>query len=307
MRVKPSFAVALVMAGLVIFGSATPAEASSPVSCGPGQVYVPTLRKCIVVVKAPGGGGGGGGGGGSPVGGGGGGKPEQCVYVKKVPCKSKNGYWSNAKLCYVGPPAEKHPKSDPIWEGHTTGAIYGCYNPFVGGNRYYAFWAAGPPAAPIPPPDPRVLAQQAIAAMNLQAIEIGIVPEPRAGRVGVIGLPTWMWAENPAANTMGPISRTASLRGYSVTATAKVSHVVWKMGDGTTIRCSGAGTPYQDKFGTRSSPTCGHTYTRQGRYAVTATSHWVVNWSGIGESGSIPLSLSRTANITMGEAQVISR
>ena len=46
----------------------------------------------------------------------------------------------------------------------------------------------GGPAAP--PDHPRVLALLAIATMQLRAIEIGIVPEPQAGSVGIIGLPT---------------------------------------------------------------------------------------------------------------------
>lgn len=85
-----------------------------------------------------------------------------------------------------------------------------------------------------------------------------------------------------------------------MTATAKVKKIVWKMGDGTSVSCMGAGTPYKDSFGKKSSPTCGHTYTRQGRYTVTATSYWVVAWAGIGQAGTIPLTLSESANITMG-------
>lgn len=292
--------------------SSTTSAAASPVSCGPGEAYVPTLRSCIIVVAAPSDGGSGGGGKNTNVstgGGGGSGKPQKCEWIEKVDCKSKDGYWNNTKACYVGAPAKNYAKDDPIWEGNKTGGIYGCYNPFLpaGGNRYYAFWAANAPAAAIPPPDPLVLAQQAIAAMNLRAVQIGIVPEAEPGRIGVIGLPTWMWAENPTANTMGPITRSASLRGYTVTATAKVTKVVWAMGDGTTVVCAGPGTPYADKYGKKSSPTCGHTYTRQGRYTVTATSYWVVTWAGIGQSGTIPLSLSNSASITMGESQVISR
>ena len=56
-----------------------------------------------------------------------------------------------------------------------------------------------------------------------------------------------------------------------------------------------------------SSPDCGHTYTRQGTYTVRATSYWLVTWAGIGQSGTIPLDFTRTAVITMGEAQVLIR
>ena len=163
------------------------------------------------------------------------------------------------------------------------------------------------PAGPAAPPDPRVLALRAIATMRRRAIGIGIVPEPRVGSVGIVGLPTWMWVANPGRHTWGPITRTPSSAGYSVTATAKVQRVVWAMGDGHTVSCTQRGTPYEDSFGKRSSPDCGHTYTRQGRYTVRATSYWLVTWAGIGQSGTIPLDFTRTAVITMGEAQVLIR
>ena len=68
----------------------------------------------------------------------------------------------------------------------------------------YSLWSATSPAGPAAPHDPRVLAQQAIARMRLRAINIDIVPEPRAGSVAIIGMPTWMWAQNPSLNTWGP-------------------------------------------------------------------------------------------------------
>ena len=162
-------------------------------------------------------------------------------------------------------------------------------------------------ADPLPPPDPRVLAQQAVDSMNLKAINIGIVPEDRPGSIGIIGLPSWMWVEAPAENTMGPITRSASARGYTVTAVAKVTKIVWNMGDGRTVTCTGPGTPYADSYGKQSSPTCGHTYTRQGRYTVSATSYWTVEWAGIGQTGTIPIDFTTTTNITMGESQVINQ
>lgn len=143
--------------------------------------------------------------------------------------------------------------------------------------------------------------------MNLKAITIGIVPEPRPGSIGIIGMPTWMWAQNPNANTWGPLTRSASAGGYTVTATAKAQRVVWSMGDGATVTCNGPGTPYLDSYGKKSSPTCGHTYTRAGKYTVRATSYWVVTWSGLGLSGTIPLNFTDTTTITMGEAQVLTQ
>jgi hypothetical protein len=74
-----------------------------------------------------------------------------------------------------------------------------------------------------------------------------------------------------------------------------------------TVTCTGPGVPYADSYGKQSSPECGHTYTRQGRYTVSATSYWTVNWSGIGQTGTIPIDFTTTTNITMGESQVINQ
>ncbi len=142
--------------------------------------------------------------------------------------------------------------------------------------------------------------------MNLRAVQIGIAPEASAGSVGLVGVPNWMWVADPTATTFGPTSASASAGGWTVTATARVSQVVWDMGDGQVITC-GAGTPYDASYGMADSPDCGHTYTRQGTYPVTATSHWVVTWSGIGDAGTITLDLTQGATVTIGEAQVVAR
>jgi len=214
----------------------------------------------------------------------------------------------NGTLClYNGPLSPQPPKSEPVWEGHTDGTIYGCTytNGRFGAPVTIGFWATTPPA--LPPPDPAVLAQQALATMNLHAVTIGIVPEPRAGSIGIIGMPTWMWVDNPTQTTIGPVTSSASLRGYTVTATARVARIVWNMGDGSTVTCTGPGTPYADSYGKQSSPTCGHTYTRPGSYAVSATSYWQVTWTGIGQTGMIPIDFTSTAAITMGEVQVLNQ
>ena len=227
-----------------------------------------------------------------------------------VPCRDGQSWWSDSWGCYAKPMAPQPPKTDPRWSGNTDGALYECYDPLVarsGGIAITYRWAATPPAGPAAPPDPRVLAQSAVAQMRLRAVAIGIVPEPIAGRVGIIGMPTWMWVQDPNPSTLGPITRSASAGGFSVTATAKAERIVWQMGDGASVTCRAPGTPYADSFGRQSSPDCGHTYTRQGTYAVRATSYWAVQWSGMGRSGSIPLNFTQTTTITMGEVQVLSQ
>ena len=196
------------------------------------------------------------------------------------------------------------PRSHAVWENHKDGALYVCTDP-TDPTGAPVIWL--PTAPNVPPPDPRLLAQSAILSMDLHAIRIGIVPEDKPDRVGVIGLPTWMWVADRGQSTWGPITRSASERGYSVSATAKVDRVVWSMGDGATVVCRKPGTAYADRFGKRSSPDCGHTYGRQGRYTVRATSYWVVDWAGMGQSGTIRFDLTEDTQIVMGEVQVLTQ
>jgi hypothetical protein len=301
--------LALCLAAATGLAVVAPAVAANPVTCPPNQIFDPTQGTCVIVVTPPG-----------PADPGPGAQvgpadpgtaiPQKCVKPDglAIPCRDGQGWWSNALYCYIALANPQPPQSDPIWAGHADGAIYTCYNPLiVAGTPMYSLWAVTPPAGPAAPPDPRVLAQQAIALMGLRAINIGIVPEPRAGSVGIIGMPTWMWAQNPSQSTWGPITKSVSAGGSTVTATAKVDRVVWAMGDGSTVACTGPGTAYQDSFGKKSSPSCGHTYTRQGDYTVRATSSWTVQWAGVGQSGTIPLTFTQTTNITMGEAQVLTQ
>jgi hypothetical protein len=238
-------------------------------------------------------------------------KPTCSSGGEKIPCSSHLGIWNGT--CYVQLADPQPPKDDPIWAGHEEGVIVACtphvcvaqpdqdYIPDCPVNRYWA------PEAPGGGPDPGRLAERAVSQMRLQGIDIGIVPEEGPNRIGVVGMPTWMWVNEPAENTFGPITRSASAGGATVTATATVDRIVWDMGDGTTVTCVGAGTPYEDRYDISDSPDCGHNYTEQGEYEVTATSYWTVQWQGVGQSGTIPLDFTSTASIVMGEAQVITQ
>lgn len=214
----------------------------------------------------------------------------------------------NGTKCLPAGLADPQPlPSEPVWEGHTDGAIYLCAvwmgpGDFTMGFVTLQYWALSAPVAP----DPEELAQQAVESMDLRAVDIGIVPEASAGSVGLVGMPNWMWVANPTATTFGPTTASASAGGWTVTASARVSRVVWDMGDGQVVTC-GVGTPYDVSYGKADSPDCGHTYTRQGTYTVQATSHWVVTWSGIGDAGTIELDLTQSATVTIGEAQVLAR
>lgn len=233
-----------------------------------------------------------------------------------VPCNSDAGYWSNSWHCYVKLVDPQPGPADPVWGGnHPDGAVYNCYQPQTG--ILIAVWSANPPPGADVGPTPREVADMAIATMEFKAGDIGIVPEPGPGKLGIVGMPTWMWVANPGTNTTGPVTASASAGGITVTATAELDRIEWAMGDGTTVTCQGSsakGTPYSDSFGRQDSPTCGHRYSKtsgdqeENAYTVTANSYWVVNWSGAGQSGTITLApLTQSVQIRVGEMQVIEQ
>lgn len=225
----------------------------------------------------------------------------------EVPCHGFGGQWHAGHSCYVRPKPVQPPLSATVWGGNTDGVIMECRR---GGEHewhlIYDWWQ--PSASVEPPPDPRVLAERAVETMQLEPIQMGIFPrslddDPDA--LGYVGWNMWLWADQPAPNTWGPISRTATARGYSVTATATVERIEWDMGNGDTITCS-AGTPWKKNLvNNEPSPDCGYIYDHLGPYTVTATSHWRVDWEGIGQSGTLELTLSDTRNINVAEIQVV--
>jgi len=57
------------------------------------------------------------------------------------------------------------------------------------------------------------------------------------------------------------VAATAAAGAVSVTAVAKPVAVVWEMGDGGTVTCTGPGTPFPVGADPKSaSPDCGYTY-----------------------------------------------
>lgn len=302
-----------VLLGVSMHG-VSPATAGPPVRCAPGSIWKPVVGQCVIVVTPPS----------SP---GDPGDPEQpdpvggvsaspsaqprctdSVDNTEVACEREGGWhWVQGWNAYARPADPQPDRSNALWEGKTDGAIYeiGTFvGNVVGVGLSLPRWSATPPWVNVP--DPRILAQQAIEQMNLQAVTIGIVPDDGPGSMGLVGLPTWMWAEAPGENTMGPITRSASASGYTVTATGRVDKVAWDMGDGATVTCTGAGKPYEDVYMDSDSPVCGHRYQDQGDHPVTATSYWAIDWSGMGQSGTISLQLQESTTIRIGEAQVLN-
>ncbi|MFB8211115.1 ATP/GTP-binding protein [Streptomyces sp. NPDC056010] len=224
---------------------------------------------------------------------------------KSQPTDEVSGMPCTYKLADPQPPA-----GSVEWDGHEPGdgAIYEriCAPGATDDAISQLVWAADPPAAQV---NPAVVAQRAVDKMLLKAPEIGITPKP--GGKGVIGMPVYMWtAKGP--ETYGPNTASATAGAVTVTATAKVSKIVWAMGDGTTVTCTTAGTPYRAEYGKKPSPDCGHRYTlpsstqESGKYHVTATSTWTIDWEGGGQRGRLTEVRDSAVDVTVNEVQVLN-
>lgn len=160
---------------------------------------------------------------------------------------------------------------------------------------------------PAPQVDPQELAQRAVDSMTLLGPDVA---SPRATGRYTVGVPMWMWV-NQSATTFGPNTASASAGGITVTATAKVSKIVWQMGDGASVTCNGPGTPYRASEGMAQSPTCGHVYSKtsvsakNSQYPVTATSTWTINWQGGGAAGQLTEIRQSNVQVAIGELQVV--
>ena len=158
-------------------------------------------------------------------------------------------------------------------------------------------------------PEPETLARVAIERMDLHAPDIGLWPEPLEDIPhghSYVGWNNWMWINNPTPTTWGPITKTVTQAGHTITATAAVTHVTWNMGNGDTKHCT-KGTPHPTSHThDENSPTCGYVYHQRGDVTITATAHWTITWTGLGQHGTITMDLSSHAHASIVEIHVLN-
>lgn len=168
------------------------------------------------------------------------------------------------------------------------------------------------PAAAVPVPQPAVLAQMAVEELTLQPPSIQL----SAAESTFVGVPVWLWIERGQRFT-GPVRATATAGAARVEATGRLVAVEWSMGpDGAVVRCTGPGTPWTAQTGP--SPDCGYVYEQRslpgrtggtGRWRITATSVWQVEWSGVSDgapvSGAQTVRVSSETSLAVGEVQVL--
>jgi hypothetical protein len=236
-----------------------------------------------------------------------------------VDCVTPAGTWSNG--CYLKLLDPQPPFDNPGWEGHTDGYLVQCTVITTCTPAQVATGCLGTTSSivtvrwvavvPGTEPDPGDVAQIAIAQMNFHAGRIAMSPPAGPDTMTLVNWPTWMWITDPGENTTGPITRTATAGGVSVTATGTMDKIVWDLGDGHTVTCTTPGTAYRDGHSTGQSPDCGYIYPRSSAnqpdlaYTLTATTCWTVTWAGAGQSGTIPLTFARTIAVRVGEVQTI--
>ena len=177
------------------------------------------------------------------------------------------------------------------------------------------FWSDTPPPG-ITGFSPAQAAYMLIQTFQLDGVDIGLVPRTELGRRGAVGLPVWMWVNDPTPSTWGPWTKTDTFGGVTVTATARATGVTWDMGDGNTVSCPGLGTEFvsgvSDANGAAISPDCGYRYEQmspdQGRapYTITARTQWVFEWEAEGQTGTDTTETTSTTTALIGELQSVN-
>lgn len=295
-------AVVIGVASAVLAGSLTTASAKPgpPVSCTNPSRY----GSCVVTVGAPGRGGR------PPVQGGGSGSQQCLDRGKAVPCSRRGlGTWYAGLGCYVALMSPQPAKSDPVWQGHATGAIYLCTMWPARTTGTAEIWLATPPAGP----DPRTLALQAEKTVRL--------PQPSGDRspsqhhrfhgspFTYVNLWTWFWTDRASWKT-----RTATARagGVSATVTVAPQSLTFDPGDGSpAVACVGPGRAWMSGDG-NGKPTdggCGYRYRAATSQPVTSTQsiRWTVSWrASDGESGTLPaLTTSRSGQLMVLQVESV--
>lgn len=234
-------------------------------------------------------------------------------YVK-ISCGDQLRYWSNNRQCYVQ-------MVDGAWPARPAGVdqdagYYRCSAHVDMPSTITSFFWSNTVPPGLQVYTPGMAARKLIETFQIRGIDIGMAPEvnPAWGhRRSYVGIPVWLWVENPQPLTWGPYTETATLGGQTITATAQVTGLRWNMGDGREVVCGNLGTAYSVGYGLTDSPSCGHRYDRTSqnqpgdRYTVTATSQWTVTWTSLaGPGGTINLTASSATQLEINEIQSVN-
>lgn len=231
---------------------------------------------------------------------------------QRVPCVDPEWGWLGSDGCYYKLDTTRKPPPSLLVNASAprgSGAYYDM-NCFAGANfpgtAAGIVWlltasTAGPQATP------SVLAEQARNQFLLPVVKVELSPSG----LQLVNLPTWLWISRDSFSVQ---SASAAVPGESVVAMATPRSVSWSMGDGSTVNCRGAGTPYAAGANPASpSPDCGYTYRRSSAaqpgstYTVTAIVRWAVTWAGGGQRGTLPeLTTEASVPVVVAESQALA-
>lgn len=218
-----------------------------------------------------------------------------------------------------GPQATVFPQADGTLGVATQGQLDACTG--LGITNCVQLPDTGIPGTPPVLADAANLANAAVSALQIEPIDIGIVPEPTdspGGRTGLVGMNSWIWVANPRESTVGPITRTVTTGGITINMNAVNTGLVVNYGDGLPTLpplCPVNSVPYTDVALALPSPTCNHFLQKAsilepgGTFRVSVTSMWVVTWTAVlpGQvvGGTIPSTPTATTEVRVGELQVL--
>jgi hypothetical protein len=167
-----------------------------------------------------------------------------------------------------------------------------------------------PPASSAPAPTAKTLARSELRNLHLAPPVLRL--SPGLDQPQVVNANAWFWLD-PAF--WQPVASSVSSAGLTVTVTATPVSAMWTSGDGGSVTCAGAGTPYPvgDPNPPAQSPTCGRAFTRAsagfpgGVYPLTAQVSWQIGWrASNGETGTFPpMMTSATAQVRVVEVQAL--
>jgi hypothetical protein len=232
----------------------------------------------------------------------------------EVSCQGANGgswngsCWETVVSSGPSDPANTVAGGLDLWTtfagGQSSGYIIHCA---TGGGPGFYVWRASPE----PPPTVQELADAAylLLAGQVVAPDIGVFPgdllERDAAAMGIVGVPTWFWAKDAGPGVGWEETRTTSVRGYSLRATAWLEWTAWEASDGFYTTCLLGNEPVGVHEPAWPPDGCGHVFAARGDYTITVTAHVRVDWAGAGRSGVIPLSVTRSGTYHVGEVQVV--
>lgn len=157
----------------------------------------------------------------------------------------------------------------------------------------------------LPPPDPQVIATVVAARLYLPEPQAQFSPNPDQVAVDV---PVALAVSDP-----GTLSDSDSDRGLTVTVTARVTSLVWSMGEPgrEQVRCDGVGSTATDP----TAAACAFVYTLRslpertggaGQWTVTVTATWSIHWvASSGQSGDMTRTRTASTTLYVGEYRTV--